>query len=100
MKEKILEILWNLNNYKYPDYDKTADDIIKLLSDSIDKVVKQLPDQYKDQISKTIKKNMVISCSCNNGLIICPGCDGVKSKHGVCAGCGGTGIVICGKCGG
>jgi hypothetical protein len=42
----------------------------------------------------------VISCSCNNGVIVCPGCDGEQSKHGVCAGCKGTGIVTCGKCGG
>jgi hypothetical protein len=42
----------------------------------------------------------VISCSCNNGIIVCPGCGGEQSKHGVCAGCKGIGIVTCGKCGG
>jgi hypothetical protein len=42
-----------------------------------------------------------ISCSCDNGIITCPGCDGEKqSQFGVCAGCLGKGKVVCGKCGG
>lgn len=41
------------------------------------------------------------SCSCNDGVIVCPGCDGEKqSEFGVCAGCTGKGKVTCGKCGG
>ena len=44
------------------------------------------------------------SCWCDDGMIICPGCDGVSSKFsipsGVCAGCHGKGKVTCGKCGG
>ena len=41
------------------------------------------------------------SCSCSNGIIVCPGCDGEKqSEFGVCAGCYGKGKVTCGKCGG
>jgi hypothetical protein len=41
------------------------------------------------------------SCSCDNGLIVCPGCDDKKeSEFGVCAGCKGIGMVTCGKCGG
>lgn len=42
----------------------------------------------------------VISCSCSNGIIVCPGCNGEQSKFGICAGCKGTGIRTCGKCGG
>jgi len=41
------------------------------------------------------------SCSCDNGIIVCPGCDGDKqSEFGICAGCNGKGKVTCGKCGG
>lgn len=40
------------------------------------------------------------SCSCENGVIDCPGCEGNKSEFGVCAGCKGVGRVTCGKCGG
>jgi hypothetical protein len=40
------------------------------------------------------------SCSCDNGVIDCPGCEGEKPKFGVCAGCEGAGRVTCGKCGG
>lgn len=47
--------------------------------------------------------NKQIPCSCDNGVIDCPGCKGNnendKSKH-ACAGCLGTTKVICGKCGG
>jgi len=40
-------------------------------------------------------------CSCDNGIIICPGCDGHRESYfGICAGCKGSGIRICGKCGG
>lgn len=39
-------------------------------------------------------------CSCDNGIIVCPGCNGEGSKLGVCAGCKGEGRVTCGKCGG
>ena len=40
-------------------------------------------------------------CTCIDGVIICPGCDGEKqSQFGVCAGCDGVGMVTCGKCGG
>jgi hypothetical protein len=40
-----------------------------------------------------------MNCICINGKIMCPGCDGdKKSEFGVCAGCDGFGIVICGKC--
>jgi len=39
-------------------------------------------------------------CSCDNGIIKCPGCNGEKSKFGLCAGCKGNGKVTCGKCGG
>ena len=42
----------------------------------------------------------VISCSCYNGIIVCPGCDGEQSKFGICAGCHGKSKVVCGKCGG
>jgi hypothetical protein len=38
---------------------------------------------------------------CVDGTITCPGCDGEKkSEFGVCAGCEGVGLVVCGKCGG
>ena len=40
-------------------------------------------------------------CSCDNGIIICPGCEGdKKSEFGICAGCIGVGEVVCGKCNG
>ena len=32
MKEKLLELLWDLENYKYPDYNKKADEILLLFS--------------------------------------------------------------------
>jgi len=40
-------------------------------------------------------------CTCVDGVITCPGCDGEKeSEFGVCAGCNGNGEVTCGKCAG
>jgi hypothetical protein len=40
-----------------------------------------------------------MNCICVNGKIICPGCDGYKkSEFGLCSGCNGIGIVVCGKC--
>jgi len=39
-------------------------------------------------------------CSCEDGIIVCPGCDGEESKYGICAGCNGSGVRNCGKCGG
>jgi len=43
----------------------------------------------------------VMRCSCDYGIIVCPGCDGEKeSRLGKCAGCNGSGIRTCGKCGG
>lgn len=32
MKEKLLKLLWDLENYKYPDYDKKADEILLLFN--------------------------------------------------------------------
>ena len=54
----------------------------------------------KLNLIKPHKPKLVISCSCNNGVIVCLGCNGEESKLGICAGCKGTGIVTCGKCGG
>ncbi len=46
-------------------------------------------------------KNKTDNCSCDFGVIECPGCSGEKeSEFGKCAGCEGTGIRTCGKCGG
>ena len=43
----------------------------------------------------------VMHCSCDFGIIVCPGCNGEKEfLLGKCAGCEGTGIRTCGKCGG
>ena len=43
----------------------------------------------------------VMHCSCDYGVIVCPGCNGKKeSKLGKCAGCEGTGIRTWGKGGG
>ena len=43
----------------------------------------------------------VMHCSCDFGIIICPGCNGEKeNEYGKCAGCEGKGIRTCGKCGG
>ena len=47
-----------------------------------------------------IPQNKTAYC-CVDGIITCPGCDGEKeSEFGVCAGCEGVGLVVCGKCGG
>ena len=49
------------------------------------------------------KNNKQIPCSCDNGIIDCPGCKGNNEKDrlkNTCAGCLGTTKVICGKCGG
>lgn len=49
--------------------------------------------RYKEKESK---------CSCDNGIIDCPGCKDVerlKDKIN-CSGCKGSGKVTCGKCGG
>lgn len=54
---------------------------------------------YKYRIQQLNKRN-VTSCSCDNGVIVCPGCNGEQSRFGICAGCKGTGIRTCGKCGG
>ena len=40
-------------------------------------------------------------CSCDNGVIVCPGCNGDENIKGLgCAGCKGKGVRTCGKCGG
>ena len=39
------------------------------------------------------------SCSCDGGIIVCPGCNG-EQPNAACAGCHGKGKVVCGKCGG
>ena len=54
---------------------------------------------YEREVKKLIISD-VISCSCDNGIIVCPGCNGEQSKFGICAGCKGTGVRTCGKCGG
>jgi hypothetical protein len=58
----------------------------------------------KLNLIKTQKPKLVISdiisCSCSNGIIVCPACNGEQSRFGICAGCKGTGIRTCGKCGG
>jgi len=62
-------------------------------------------EQYHDdritELEKKYQRIKVDACSCENGIITCPGCNGEKSsKFGVCAGCMGEGEVKCGKCGG
>jgi hypothetical protein len=61
MEEKLLELIWELNDYKYPDYNKKADEIFRLFvvsgSALHDKIIKQIPDEYKEQISTTIKNH-------------------------------------------
>ncbi len=52
-------------------------------------------DEYRQ-----LSQPAVISCSCDNGIIVCPGCNGEESQLGICAGCKGSGIRTCGKCGG
>lgn len=42
--------------------------------------------------------DLLKTCSCDNQIIVCPGCNGEQSKHGICAGCNGEGKVTCGKC--
>lgn len=43
----------------------------------------------------------VMHCSCDYGIIVCLACDDEKgSELCRCAGCEGTGIRTCGKCGG
>jgi hypothetical protein len=39
------------------------------------------------------------SCSCDGGIIVCPGCNG-EQPNAACAGCHGKGIRTCGKCNG
>jgi len=51
------------------------------------------------------KEQQEDNCSCDNGIIDCPGCkDAIESylkKHkSNCAGCKGDGKRVCGKCGG
>ena len=82
-----------------------------------DKILKQAKEMEKEQIVEAwysayggdahhrgeayyIETFKTKSC-CDNGIIICPGCDGdKKSEFGICAGCIGVGEVVCGKCNG
>jgi hypothetical protein len=53
------------------------------------------------RLETTKKPENQEQCSCDNGIIICPGCEGdKKSEFGICAGCIGVGEVVCGKCNG
>lgn len=52
-----------------------------------------------DKLIELIESNLT-SCSCDGGVMVCPGCNGEQSKFGVCAGCHGKGEVVCGKCNG
>ena len=57
----------------------------------------------KEELSKSLLTMNKWSnyCSCNNGIIVCQGCNGEKQGGlGECAGCKGSGVRTCGKCGG
>ena len=60
MKNEIIKIIEN-HQIGFDDYGKTADKILRLFTVSgsalHEKVVKQIPDEYKEQVSKTIKKH-------------------------------------------
>jgi hypothetical protein len=57
-------------------------------------------DKWFEKVKKN-KSEKSKSCSCDGGIIVCPGCNGDEhSEFGVCAGCHGKGKVVCGKCGG
>ena len=85
-------------------------DMIKKLSEKhgtqfVDDVMATfgMPTDTTNDYLKTLAKNddsEALSCSCDNGIITCPGCYGEQEKGGVCAGCLGKGKVTCGKCGG
>lgn len=69
--------------------------------DAINIVIERLDNQ--PLIDETNIINGHPSCSCNNGIIDCPGCKDADERDRlkyICAGCLGKGKVICGKCGG
>lgn len=61
-------------------------------------MIKRLLVKFK--LIKQHKPKMITSCSCNNGIIICPSCNGIQSNFGICACCNDSGIRTCGKCNG
>lgn len=72
-----------------------------LIGMSIEGIIiqKRLETSKNQKNPKTPEKQE--QCSCDNGIIICPGCEGdKKSEFGICAGCIGVGEVVCGKCNG
>lgn len=67
-------------------------------------VIQMMDDDMKLKIVDMMRgKRAVAACSCDNGIIDCPGCkdadENNKGKYN-CAGCSGSGKVTCGKCGG
>jgi hypothetical protein len=60
MREEIIKLIEN-HQIGFDDYGKTADKILRLFAVAgnalHDKIVKQIPVEYKEQISKTIKKH-------------------------------------------
>ena len=65
------------------------------------KIMKFIKNLFKNY--KPLNEKKGISCSCNNGIIDCPGCKGADERERlkyICAGCHGKGEVVCGKCGG
>lgn len=87
LKKELLEFLEANNNFGLEEPEKIVDIYISVYKEG--KGVgyfNQLPPKSE-------------SCSCDNGIIVCPGCDGEQSKY-ICAGCHGKGKVTCGKCGG
>ena len=77
----------------------------KLLADCLETYVREKHTQeecigFIDGFKEALRQYRVVSCSCNNGIIVCPGCNGEQSRFGICAGCKGIGVRICGKCGG
>ena len=86
LKKELLEFLEANNDFGLEEPEKVVDIYIAV---------------YKEGKSDGYFINLKSeSCSCDNGIIECPGCDGEQSKFGTCAGCNGKGKVTCGKCGG
>ena len=73
-------------------------DIIDAKISEITSAIFEIQSSLLKNIGKESSPNS--SCSCDNGQIVCPGCNGEKFDSTVCAGCEGSGIRTCGKCGG
>lgn len=77
----------------YIDENHFVNEINRNINDRITNIQNK---NIKIELHEVHSKRKLI-CTCNDGFVQCPGCNGKEDKNR-CAGCEGSGVRICGKC--